>query len=236
MRHMIVTRRIRNTALRFHAVDRRFLCYRLFSPLSIEREPSPYHPFPKIAVAKQGGFGDQVAMIQSFLLQFPGPLTLHVRRSKLSMLFAGSASFVVIGAVMLVQHGTNVMMWFSVVFFALCSVLFAINLLPGASSLTLDADGFRVISFYFVRKSRWKDVTNIYSCLRAASRAYEVRSIQRCSMERLEAFAMGDREAGLQCSVAGNLRHIGRRLSGTHGAMGRQGNGASLNLVSVFTF
>ena len=77
------------------------------------------------------------------------------------MFFAGSASFVAIGAVLLVQDGSNAKAWFCVLFFALCAVVFATNLLPGSASLTLDTDGFRVKQFYFVRTSRWKNVTNI---------------------------------------------------------------------------
>jgi hypothetical protein len=110
-------------------------------------------------------------MVQSLLLQFPGPLTLYASRSKFFMLFAGSASFVAIGAVMLVQHGYSAKMWFGVLFFALCAVVFATNLVPGSASLTLDADGFRVKQFYFVRKSRWKDVTKIVSGYPPLSRA-----------------------------------------------------------------
>ena len=100
-------------------------------------------------------------MVQSLLLQFPGPLTLQASRSKFLRLFAGSVSFVAIGAGLMVHDGSEAMLWFGVLFFGLCAAVFAINLLPGSASLTLDTDGFRVKQFCFVRKSRWKNVTNI---------------------------------------------------------------------------
>lgn len=109
-------------------------------------------------------------MVQSLLLQFPGPLTLYPSRSKFFMFFAGSVSFVAIGAVELVQHGSSAMAWCCVVFFALCAVYFAATLLPGSASLTLDADGFRVKQWYFVRKARWQNVTNIDAGYPPASR------------------------------------------------------------------
>ena len=58
------------------------------------------------------------------------------------MLFAGSASFVAIGAGMLAKQGA--MMWFWVLFFALCAAVFAAYLLSGSPSLTLDAGGFQI--------------------------------------------------------------------------------------------
>ena len=62
---------------------------------------------------------------------------------------------------MLVKQDSSAMMWYCVLFFAFCAVVFAACLLPGSASLTLDADGFRLKQFYFVRKSRWQNVTNI---------------------------------------------------------------------------
>ena len=77
------------------------------------------------------------------------------------MLFAGSVLFVAVSAVMLAQDGGDAKAWSVVLFFALGAVGFAATLLPGSASLTLDMDGFRVKQFYFVRKSRWKNVTDI---------------------------------------------------------------------------
>ncbi|MGJ4931156.1 hypothetical protein ACQR1I_33845 [Bradyrhizobium sp. HKCCYLS2038] len=102
-------------------------------------------------------------MVQSHFVQFPGPLTLHASRSRFLRLFGVSALFVAIGTGLLVHDGSNAKIWFSLLFFALCALVFATNLLPGSASLTLDADGFRVKQFYFVRKSRWESVTNIHA-------------------------------------------------------------------------
>lgn len=114
-------------------------------------------------------------MVRSLLLQFPGPLTLHASRSRFLMLFAGSASFVAIGAVLMVQDGSDAKLWFCVLFFGLCATVFAINLLPGSASLTLDKDGFRVKQFWFIRKSRWKNVTSIDAGYLPPSRTKTVR-------------------------------------------------------------
>jgi hypothetical protein len=114
-------------------------------------------------------------MVQSLLSQFPGPLTLYPSRSKFLMLFAGSSAFVAVGVVTLLQDGSSAKAWFIVLFFALCAVVSAAYLLPGAASLTLDANGFRLKQFYFVRKSRWENVTNIHTGYTPPSRTKRVR-------------------------------------------------------------
>ena len=114
-------------------------------------------------------------MMQALLLQFPGPLTLYPNRSKWILLFAVSASFAAFGAVVLVKQDSSAMMWFCVLFFAVCAVVFGAYLLPGSASLTLDTDGFRVKHFYFVRKSHWQTVTNIQAASAPPSRTKFVR-------------------------------------------------------------
>ena len=135
-------------------------------------------------------------MDQSGLSQFPGPLTLYPSGSKFFMFFAGSASFAAFGTIKLIeQQGSSAMMWSCVLFFGLCAVLFAINLLPGSASLTLDADGFRVKQCsFFARKARWQNVTNIHAACAPPSRTKFVRyndtqwsgwKLARCETARL---------------------------------------------------
>ena len=114
-------------------------------------------------------------MVEPLLLQFPGPFTLYPSRSKFFMLFAISASFVTVGAVMLVKQNSSATMWFGVLFFALCAVVFGAYLLPNSASLTLDADGFQLKQFYFARKHRWQNVTNIDADYAPPSRIKRVR-------------------------------------------------------------
>lgn len=55
----------------------------------------------------------------------------------------------------------SAIMWFGVVTSTICSIVFATNLIPGSSSLTLDKGGFEMKQFYYVRRTRWQTVTNI---------------------------------------------------------------------------
>ena len=112
---------------------------------------------------------------QPILLQFPGPLTLYPDRSKFFIFFLGSAFVTAAGVVMLVKQDHSAMMWFSVSFFAVCALVFGAILLPGSTSLTLDADGFRLTQFYFVRQSSWQNITNISTGYTPPSRTLRVR-------------------------------------------------------------
>lgn len=69
-----------------------------------------------------------------------------------------SLAFVAIG-VFLVRQGHGWIAWANIGFFGLCAVAFAINLLPGASSLRLDEDGFTVRSLFREGRTAWRDVT-----------------------------------------------------------------------------
>jgi hypothetical protein len=51
--------------------------------------------------------------------------------------------------------------WFGVIFFGIGAVAIVIQLLPGANSLVLDAEGFERRVFFFRRiRSQWRNVTN----------------------------------------------------------------------------
>jgi hypothetical protein len=98
--------------------------------------------------------------VEPLLSQFPKPLTLYPSRSKYFILFVVSALGFYMSVVLAKQDSTATI-WFCVVFCTVCAIVFATYLVPGSASLTLDADGFRVKQFYFVRKSRWQNVTSI---------------------------------------------------------------------------
>ncbi len=100
-------------------------------------------------------------MDEPLLLQFPGPLTLYPSRSKYILFFAASLCFVALGLSVLVKVDNSATSWFCLWFFAACAVVFGIYLLPGSVSLTLDADGFQIRHFYFVRTALWQNVTNL---------------------------------------------------------------------------
>jgi hypothetical protein len=107
--------------------------------------------------------------------RIPKPLILYPSRTKWILPFAGSAIFMVVGVWVLVTQDHSAAIWFSVLGSVGCSIVFATILLPGSSSLTLDADGFQMKQFYRVRKIRWQNVTNIHSGNIRPSRIKTVR-------------------------------------------------------------
>jgi hypothetical protein len=52
----------------------------------------------------------------------------------------------------------DVMAWICIAWFGLCAVIFAINLLPGASCLQLKGEGLDVTNFFRTRDHRWQDI------------------------------------------------------------------------------
>ena len=90
-------------------------------------------------------------------------LTLYPSRRKSILRLAGTASFVALGVVVLAKQDNSTAMWFCVSFFAICVLIFFVFLLPGSASLTLNMNCFRIKTLYFVRKSKWQNVTNIHA-------------------------------------------------------------------------
>ena len=67
-----------------------------------------------------------------------------------------SVAFVWIGVTI---RGTHPLAgWSCIVFFGLCGVAGVLNLLPNASRLRLDDDGFEIRSLFRTRRVRWADV------------------------------------------------------------------------------
>jgi hypothetical protein len=96
--------------------------------------------------------------------RFSEPLILHPSRTKWILFLAGSVTFVAVEVWLLAtQRDNSAITWFGVFGFAAASIVFATNLIPGSSSLTLDMDGFKIKQFYKVRRTPWQNVTNIHA-------------------------------------------------------------------------
>lgn len=107
------------------------------------------------------------------------------------------AVFVWVGSAIMASHA--LLAWACIVFFGLGLGVALLNLLPGASGLVLDAEGFEIISLFRRSRIAWGEV----------ARFGEVRA----GLERLVGFDFvdGAREGG--------LRRANRRISGFHGAL-----------------
>jgi hypothetical protein len=100
-----------------------------------------------------------VEKVEAILAGFPGPVTLRVNRLKMLALFAGSLAFVTGGLFLIVftKNDPNALAAgiAAVLFFGACAVVGAVMLLPGAGSLTLDAEGFEVCSMFRRYRTAW---------------------------------------------------------------------------------
>ncbi|MFT3897333.1 MAG: STM3941 family protein [Thermomonas sp.] len=85
------------------------------------------------------------------------PLELSPSRWKYALLLATSLGFVAIG-VFLLPRGQALPAWGCIVFFGLCALVFAASLLPNASGLRLDEDGFVVRSLFRSHRTQWTQV------------------------------------------------------------------------------
>jgi hypothetical protein len=68
----------------------------------------------------------------------------------------GSLVFVVSGVWMLMQG--NHMMWFPIIFFGFCSIVYALTFHPRSTFLKIEDDGFTMVSFFSPSKYKWEDV------------------------------------------------------------------------------
>ncbi|HUI16403.1 MAG TPA: STM3941 family protein [Alphaproteobacteria bacterium] len=105
-----------------------------------------------------GALDDRVAAI---VARFPGPVTLNVSKRRWLRFLAVGLAFAAIGGWMISLGPagmTFIAGWGALVFFGLGSVVIVVTLLPGASGLTLDREGFVMRSLFRRSTYRWSDV------------------------------------------------------------------------------
>jgi hypothetical protein len=88
------------------------------------------------------------------------PQTLYPKRSSAVWLLLVSSAFVAIGVWMGREEG-----WIGyaiAVFFAVCAAVAVVQLLPGASSLTIDGDGLTCRSLFRRWAVRWGDIDRFH--------------------------------------------------------------------------
>lgn len=96
--------------------------------------------------------------VDDILSQFPGPAKLCPSRAKWLLILLLSAFFV-FGGYLGVSKG-DPLGWLPLIFFGLGIVVAAVQLLPGASWLMLDGEGFEVKTLFRRHRSHWPDVSD----------------------------------------------------------------------------
>ena len=94
--------------------------------------------------------------IDDILARFPGPVTLHPSRRRWSLVLLLSAGFTAGGVWMASEDRLG---WFVAAFFGACTVAAAIALLPGASALKLDHEGFESTALFRRGTVRWRNAS-----------------------------------------------------------------------------
>ena len=90
------------------------------------------------------------------LARFPGPVTLYPSRKKWLLILVIGAVFTMVGAGMVMDGASGG--WVALVFFTVVTIVATGMFLPGVAALTLDGDGFQVVSLFRCHRSRWRDV------------------------------------------------------------------------------
>ncbi len=141
------------------------------------KAPSP----PPAAIHAASSFAGAGGNVDAILARFPGPVTLHRSRLKfVGVLVASLGLFV--GLAYLLQHDDLVpiatfKLWLGLVVFAICALVAVVMLLPGAGSLTLDADGFERITLYMRLRAPWRRVGNFTAAEYSPSRGPTMRFV-----------------------------------------------------------
>jgi hypothetical protein len=87
--------------------------------------------------------------------KFPGPVTLTPSLKKRWILLTIAACFTV-----LLGAGGSIIGILAATFFGVCTVMYAIDLFPGSSSLRLDASGFEITRWFRMQQFRWNEVSD----------------------------------------------------------------------------
>jgi hypothetical protein len=98
------------------------------------------------------------------------PLILRPSKVKHGSCFLGSLLFVS-GGILMVLEGKDAVLagWIGVLFFGLCALIFAINLLPHSSYLLLEPEGFTVRSLFRDRFTPWSEVEQFFPSFAGAN-------------------------------------------------------------------
>lgn len=91
------------------------------------------------------------------LARFPGPVTLYPSRKKWLLLLLAGLAFTLAGIWMVATAAPEG--WFVLIFFGSGAIVSIVMLLPGASSLVLERDGFAITSLFRSHYARWQDVS-----------------------------------------------------------------------------
>ncbi|HRN62230.1 MAG TPA: STM3941 family protein [Luteimonas sp.] len=108
------------------------------------------------------------------------------------------AAFVWIGLGIMATH--PLVAWACIVFFGLCGAIGLLNLVPGASRLLLDDDGFEIVSLFRRTRVRWADVARF--------------GTSRVGLQHMVGFDFVDGYRG-----SDRLRRVNRGLSGFQAAL-----------------
>ncbi|TWT22582.1 hypothetical protein FQY83_06095 [Luteimonas marina] len=124
--------------------------------------------------------------------------TLRPSPVKWLAMVAISVAFVWIGLVLRAQE--PLVAWACIVFFGLCGAIGLLNLLPGASRLLLDDDGFEIVSLFRRSRMRWSDIARFGT--------YRVGANVMVGFDFVDGYRGSDR-----------LRRVNHSLSGFQGAL-----------------
>ncbi|HLH87799.1 MAG TPA: hypothetical protein VKX28_05020 [Xanthobacteraceae bacterium] len=104
------------------------------------------------------------AHVARILASFPGPVRLYPSYASFFSGLVMCLAFVAIMSWMLREGSLDAadifVVWFALIASGLCAIVPAVMLLPGAASLTLDAQGFEQVSLYVKRRVSWRGVGN----------------------------------------------------------------------------
>jgi hypothetical protein len=93
----------------------------------------------------------------AILSRFPGPVTLAPSRTKWILILLGCAVFVAIA--LFAMQGNTFMRWGGIAFFGTGMAVAIVGLLPGASRLKLDREGFEFTALFRRHSVRWQAAT-----------------------------------------------------------------------------
>jgi hypothetical protein len=120
--------------------------------------------------------------IGEILSRFPGPLVLRPSRAKWFGILLGCAGFVVVSCWMIVSGSAygwrgpvnTAFGWGGLVFFSIGLVIAVVAMLPDASALKLDQEGFEITNLFRRQSFRWQDATGFAVAKISASARVEM--------------------------------------------------------------